>query len=78
MSARARTLHDVVRETAQRRQAVYVNLYKDREHDPFAQQPDLLHASDGLHPSDPGYRIWFDELMQQAQLATLLAPSKAR
>lgn len=78
MSARARTLHALVRETAQRRQAVYVNLYKDREHDPFAQQPDLLHASDGLHPSDPGYRIWFDELMQQAQLATLLAPSKAR
>ncbi len=78
MSARARSLHGAVRETAQQRGAVYVNLYKDRQHDPFAQQPDLLHASDGLHPSDPGYRIWFDELMQQAQLATLLAPSKAR
>lgn len=78
MSARARSLHGVVRETAQQRQAVYVNLYKDKARDPFAQQPDLLHASDGLHPSDPGYRIWFDELVQQAQLATLFAPSKAR
>ena len=78
MSARARSLHSVVRETAQQRQAVYINLYKDKDQDPFAQQPQLLHASDGLHPSDPGYRIWFEELMQQAQLATLLAPSKAR
>jgi len=78
MSARARSLHALVRETAQRRQAVYVNLYKDRANDPFAQQPDLLHASDGLHPSDAGYRIWFDELMVQAQLASLLSLAQAR
>lgn len=78
MSARARSLHALVREAAARHQAVYVNLYQDRAHDPFAQQPDLLHACDGLHPSDAGYRIWLDELMTQARLPTLLALAQAR
>lgn len=78
MSARARDLHAAVREAATRRGAVYVNLYKDKAHDPFAQRPKELHAADGLHPSDAGYRLWFDELMAQAQLAPVLEAAKAR
>ncbi len=76
MTARARSLHGFVREAAARHQAVYVNLFKERENDPFAQQPGL-HAADGLHPSDAGYRVWFDELMAQGRLEPLLAPAKA-
>lgn len=76
MSARARSMHGFVREAAVRHQAVYVNLYKDREQDPFARQPEL-NAADGLHPSDAGYRVWFDELMAQGGLAPVLAPAKA-
>jgi lysophospholipase L1-like esterase len=75
MASRARALHAIVSETAARHQAVYVNLYKDKAHDPFAQQPGL-NAADGLHPSDAGYRVWFDELMAQAQLGPLLAPAR--
>ncbi|MET1113532.1 MAG: GDSL-type esterase/lipase family protein [Comamonas sp.] len=78
MSARSRSLHAMVRETAARHQAVYVNLYQERDQDPLARQPKLMRASDGLHPSDAGYRVWFDTLTEQAQLATLLAPSQAR
>lgn len=77
VSARARTLHGFVREAAERHQAVYVNLFKEPENDPFVQRPGL-HAADGLHPSDSGYRVWFDELMAQGRLAPLLAPAKAR
>lgn len=76
MSARARSMHGLVREAAERHGAVYVNLFKDREHDPFARQPGL-NAADGLHPSDAGYRVWFDELMAQGRLASVLAPAKA-
>lgn len=76
MTARARSMHGFVREAAARHQAVYVNLFKERENDPFAQQP-ALNAADGLHPSDAGYRVWFDELMAQGRLAPLLAPAKA-
>ena len=71
MSLRARTLHSLVREATQRHGAVYVNLYKDKTSDPFAQQPEL-NAADGLHPSDAGYRVWFTELMTQAALAPIL------
>ena len=66
-----------MREAATRHQAAYINLFKDKAKDPFAQQPEL-NAADGLHPSDAGYRVWFDELMTQAQLAPVLAPAKAR
>lgn len=75
MSSRARALHAVVRDAAQRHGAVYVNLYKDKASDPFAQQPEL-NAVDGLHPSDAGYRVWFTELMNQAALAPVLAPAR--
>jgi len=78
MSARSRALHALVREAAQRHQAVYVNLYKERDQDPLNRQPELMRAADGLHPSDAGYRVWFDTLSAQAPLATLLAPSQAR
>ena len=64
MTKRARTLHDDVRSVAAATGALYVNLYKLAEKDPFAQRPDL-NAADGLHPSDAGYRIWRDELLAQ-------------
>lgn len=75
MTARARTLHGLVRASAGRHGAVYVNLFKDKADDPFVTRPGL-HAVDGLHPSDAGYRLWFDELMAQAALAPVLAPAR--
>ena len=77
MSSRARSMHGFVREAAAKHQATYVNLFKDKANDPFAQQPEL-NAADGLHPSDAGYRVWFDELMAQAGLAPVLAPALVR
>lgn len=68
MSARARTLHAVVREAAQATGSRYVNLYKEAADDPFAQQPDRLNAADGLHPSDDGYVLWYRELRDQGGL----------
>ena len=35
-----------------------------------------LNARDGLHPSDAGYRVWFDQLMAQADLAGPLAAAR--
>jgi lysophospholipase L1-like esterase len=78
MGSRARSMHGFVREAAAKHQATYVNLFKDKADDPFAQRAQELNAADGLHPSDAGYRVWFDELMAQGQLAPVLAPAKAR
>lgn len=73
MSQRSRALHGLVREAAADNNALYVSLYKDKADDPFAQQPDELNARDGLHPSDAGYRLWYQALNEQAGLAARLA-----
>lgn len=73
MTRRSQALHGFVREAASDNGALYVNLYKPRAEDPFAQRPGELHARDGLHPSDAGYRLWRDELDAQTGLDRRLA-----
>ncbi|MES2959664.1 MAG: GDSL-type esterase/lipase family protein [Pseudomonadota bacterium] len=74
MTWRSRELHSFVRDAAARHSALYVNLFRERADDPFVNRPGL-HARDGLHPSDSGYRLWFSELSIQADLARRLAPA---
>lgn len=73
MTARSKKLHGVIREAAASHGALYVNLFKEKADDPFAQRPDELNARDGLHPSDAGYRLWYDELIKQADFSRRLA-----
>ncbi len=75
MTKRSRELHGHVKDAAARTGAVYVNLFHERSDDPFVKDPGL-NASDGLHPSDAGYRVWFSELMVQAQLGARLTPAR--
>ncbi len=77
MTQRARRLHGFVRESAARHGAVVVNLFKEKTDDPFVQVPGL-HAVDGLHPSDAGYRLWRDELLAQSGWATVLSEAQTR
>lgn len=72
MTQRSQTLHEIVRGAAQAHGASYVNLYKHRADDPFAQDPKGMNAKDGLHPSDAGYRLWHGELNRQAGLSRKL------
>jgi lysophospholipase L1-like esterase len=76
MTQRSRELHRYVQDSAARTGAAYVNLFHERFDDPFVKDRSL-NAMDGLHPSDAGYRVWFGELMAQAQLAARLAPARA-
>jgi len=77
MTQRSRELHTYVQQSAARTGAVYVDLFEDRGDDPFVKSPGL-NAVDGLHPSDAGYRVWFNELMEQAELDARLAPARAK
>jgi lysophospholipase L1-like esterase len=67
MTQRARQLHAAIAAVSQTQGVRYVNLFKTPADDPFVQRP-ALHAVDGLHPSDAGYRVWFDELLNQTGL----------
>ena len=73
MSQRSRALHQLVRQAATDNGALYVNLYKEKAEDPFAQRSDELNAKDGLHPSDAGYRVWLSELNAQVDFSNRLA-----
>jgi lysophospholipase L1-like esterase len=82
MTHRARALHRWAAENADAATAsptgtrvVYVNLFRERDQDPFVMHPEF-NASDGLHPSDAGYRSWWRELYEQAGLAQRLAAAR--
>lgn len=75
MTARARELHAAVAAACQAQGAVYVNLFRERDDDPFAQRREL-HAADGLHPSDAGYALWWQALDAQAAFTRRLATAR--
>ena len=75
MTQRARALHRFAADSAARTGAVYVNLFHERTDDPFVADPGL-HARDGLHPSDAGYRAWWQVLRVQAELESRLARAR--
>ena len=75
MTARSQNLHRIVREEATHAGAYYVNLYKPKSEDPFAQDSQNLHAADGLHPSDKGYAQWLTALIAQSPLSLALQPA---
>lgn len=75
MTRRSRALHDFVASAALRSGFVYVDLFRIRSNDPFVADRSL-NASDGLHPSDAGYRHWWGELQRQAALARHLSSAE--
>lgn len=76
MTWRSRRLHTIVDDAASRHGAVFVDLFREAIDDPFVKHPEL-NAADGLHPSDAGYRLWFGELMVQADLSKRLSAALA-
>jgi lysophospholipase L1-like esterase len=76
MTWRSRQLHNFALEAASHRGTLLVNLFREAADDPFVQRQEL-NAADGLHPSDAGYRVWFDELMVQAALSQHLSAALA-
>lgn len=51
----------------------YVDLYNPSDDNPFYQDPDRYYATDGLHPSGEGYRLWFEQLAAQSSIEARLA-----
>jgi hypothetical protein len=52
-----------------------VNLFLERDTDPFVADPDLT-AADGLHPSDAGYLVWYCQLLEQTNFGNHLSISR--
>ena len=59
---RGRWFDDAIRRVAHRRGAAYVDLYANTG-PAFGHDPALFYSDDGFHPSDEGYRIWADVIL---------------
>jgi acyl-CoA thioesterase I len=70
---RGRWFDDSIRRVAHRRGAAYVDLYANTG-PAFGHDPVLFYSEDGFHPSDEGYRIWADVILDvlRAQLGDRL------
>lgn len=69
MHRRSTALHAAVARAAAGGLATVVDLRQPRERDPFVQEPDRMHADDGLHPSDEGYAEWYRVLQPALAVA---------
>lgn len=42
----------------------YVDLYRERDDDPFEQDPKRYYAADYFHPSSEGYGVWYSGIQE--------------
>lgn len=63
-SRRTRQVRVIFLKAAEKYGARYVDLYVDKEHDVFRQDPKRYYAADSFHPSSEGYRVWFEEIQK--------------
>jgi len=54
-----RKVRSIFKEAAEKYGASYVDLFREKPVDPFAQDPDKFYAPDNFHPSGAGYGDWF-------------------
>jgi lysophospholipase L1-like esterase len=61
-SWQTRRVRGLLLDAAARHGITYIDLYDPGPDNPFISEPWEYHARDGLHPSDAGYRLWFEQL----------------
>lgn len=69
---RTRDVRAVFIEVAAHLDIEYVDLFKERDEDPFLRDPNLYYAADYLHPGSEGYRLWYEELKRQTSITSIL------
>lgn len=57
-----RVVRKIFKEEADKSGARYVDLFMEKDKDPFALDPIRYHAPDLFHPNKEGYGIWYKEL----------------
>jgi lysophospholipase L1-like esterase len=67
-SWRTRRVRELFIGVTARLQVEYVDLYDPGAENPFNANPEPYYATDGLHPSDAGYRLWFEQLTADSSI----------
>ncbi len=73
---RTRKVRVIFMAVSRREKIEYIDLFKERDEDPFMRDAAIFYAADTLHPGSEGYRLWYEELQIQSSIDTILAPKK--
>jgi lysophospholipase L1-like esterase len=73
---RTRKVREIFMVVSRREKIEYIDLFKEKDEDPFSRDAAIFYASDMLHPGSEGYRLWYEELQIQSSINTILSPEK--
>lgn len=62
LEPRGERVHRKFREITREKQVPCVELFANKKDNPFLEKPGVLFASDGIHPSSEGYKIWYNRM----------------
>ncbi len=65
----SRSYHTKFKEIVTLHGGIYIEIFDEREVDPFIREPEIYLAPDLFHPSSAGYKYWFTKV--RAQISTL-------
>ena len=66
---RTRKVREIFKPMAEKKGVFYVDLFREKPVDPFAQDPGKYYAADSFHPSDEGYADWYTIIEPRVQTA---------
>ncbi len=58
----SRSYHAKFSEIVRRHGGIYIEIFDEREVDPFIREPEMYLAADLFHPSSVGYAYWFTKV----------------
>ena len=61
-TVRSRAVRSIYLSQARKKGIFYVDLFKERDQDPFEKDRERYYAPDHLHPSGDGYRYWYERI----------------
>ena len=70
---RTRQVREILIKASAERGVEYVDLFREKEEDPFTRQPERFYAPDFLHPGGGGYGYWYEEIKRQSSLTSILS-----
>ncbi|MEQ8203084.1 MAG: GDSL-type esterase/lipase family protein [Smithellaceae bacterium] len=77
-SWRTRKVREIFLAVSHREKVEYIDLFKERDKDPFLRDSAKFYAADTLHPGSEGYRLWYEELKRQSSIDMILGPKGMR
>jgi lysophospholipase L1-like esterase len=69
---RTRKVRELFMNAAAHQGIEYVDLFQEKDKDPFLKNPNLCYAPDFLHPGSEGYRLWYKEVKNQTSLVAFM------